>query len=32
MRDGDNSERLMWLNLGLLLAVSLATVAHAVTL
>lgn len=32
MRDSDNSKQLMWLNLGLLLAVSLASLAHAVTL
>jgi hypothetical protein len=32
MRQTDNSERLMWLNLGLLLAVSLVTFTGALTL
>ena len=32
MHKTDNSERLMWLNLGMLLAVSLVTFTGAVTL
>jgi hypothetical protein len=32
MRERDNAERLMWLNLGLLFAVSLVTLTGAVVL